>query len=169
MRRSVTALSGATLEVRPGELVGLLARDSGSVEQPGRLGPCPPSDGPLTEPPRTPLMLVLLVAGALLVGLIFAALGTLAGALLDELGATSLMLFVAMTDPGIAQSPTFGSGSPGGWAVLLPGYGPGRMMVDGGFSSSFHAAGALAIVLGWVVALTATVGLVPRRAVGTRG
>jgi len=59
MRRSVQVLSGATLEVRPGELVGLvgengsgkstllqmivglLGRDTGSVEQPDRLGYCP--------------------------------------------------------------------------------------------------------------------------------
>lgn len=59
MRRSVQVLSGATLEVRPGELVGLvgengsgkstllqiivglLGRDAGSVEQPDRLGYCP--------------------------------------------------------------------------------------------------------------------------------
>ena len=59
MRRSVQVLSGATLQVRPGELVGLvgengsgkstllqiivglLGRDSGSVEQPDRLGYCP--------------------------------------------------------------------------------------------------------------------------------
>jgi ABC-2 type transport system ATP-binding protein len=59
MRRSVQVLSGATLEVRPGELVGLvgengsgkstllqiivglLARDAGAVEQPARLGYCP--------------------------------------------------------------------------------------------------------------------------------
>ncbi|HVC07020.1 MAG TPA: ABC transporter ATP-binding protein [Solirubrobacterales bacterium] len=59
MRRSVQVLSGATLEVRPGELVGLvgengsgkstllqiivglLGRDTGSVEQPDRSGYCP--------------------------------------------------------------------------------------------------------------------------------
>jgi ABC-2 type transport system ATP-binding protein len=59
LRRSVQVLSGATLEVRAGELVGLvgengsgkstllqiivglLGRDSGSVERPGRLGYCP--------------------------------------------------------------------------------------------------------------------------------
>ena len=59
MRRTVQILSGATLEVRPSELVGLvgengsgkstllqivvglLARDTGSVEQPERLGYCP--------------------------------------------------------------------------------------------------------------------------------
>ncbi|MDQ6749315.1 MAG: ABC transporter ATP-binding protein [Actinomycetota bacterium] len=59
MRRSVEVLSGATLEVGPGELVGLvgqngsgkstllqiivglLGRDTGKVEQPDRLGYCP--------------------------------------------------------------------------------------------------------------------------------
>ena len=59
MRRSVQVLSGATLEVRRGELVGLvgengsgkstllqiivglLGRDRGTVEQPDRLGYCP--------------------------------------------------------------------------------------------------------------------------------
>lgn len=59
MRRSVGVLNGATLEVRPGELVGLvgengsgkstllqiivglLGRDSGTVQQPDRLGYCP--------------------------------------------------------------------------------------------------------------------------------
>ena len=59
LRRSVAVLDGATLEVRPGELVGLvgengsgkstllqiivglLGRDAGAVERPGRLGYCP--------------------------------------------------------------------------------------------------------------------------------
>ena len=108
------------------------------------------------------------ISAALLTGLIYAALGALAGALLDKLAATYLMLFLALTDLGIAQNPMFGDGSPPSWATLLPGYGPGRVMVDGAFSPSFHAAGPLAIALGWTVALTLTVGFVLRRAVGTR-
>ena len=80
------------------------------------------------------------VAAALLTGLIYAALGALAGALLDKLAATYLMLFLALTDLGIAQNPMFGTGRPPSWAIVLPGYGPGRMMVDGAFSSTFHAA-----------------------------
>lgn len=108
------------------------------------------------------------VLAALLTGLIYAALGALAGALLDKLAATYLMLFLALTDLGIAQNPMFGNGNPPSWATFLPGYGPGRMMVDGAFSSSFHAAGPLAIALGWTVALTLAVGVVLRRAVGTR-
>lgn len=108
------------------------------------------------------------VAAALLTGLIYAALGALAGALLDKLAATYLMLFLALTDLGIAQNPMFGDGSPPSWAALLPGYGPGRIMVDGAFSPGFHAAGPLAIALGWSVALVVFAGLVLRRAVGTR-
>ena len=108
------------------------------------------------------------VAAALLIGLIYAALGALAGALLDRLAATYLMLFLALTDLGIAQNPMFGSGTPRWWAALLPGFGPGRIMVDGAFSPVFHASAALLIAVGWTAALTVAVGWVLRRAVGTR-
>jgi hypothetical protein len=48
------------------------------------------------------------VIGALvLTGLIYAAIGALAGALLDKLPATYLILFLAMTDFGVVQSPMF--------------------------------------------------------------
>jgi hypothetical protein len=78
------------------------------------------------------------------------------------------MLFLALTDLGIAQNPMFGNGSPRPWATLLPGYGPGRIMLDGAFSPSFHANAPLAITLAWTLALTLTVGAVLRRAVHTR-
>ncbi len=108
------------------------------------------------------------MAAALLIGVIYAALGAIAGAWLDKLAATYLMLFLALTDLGIAQNPMFGNGSPRSWATLPPGYGPGRRLVDGAFSSTFHAAGQLAIAFGWATGLTLTVGFVLRRAVGTR-
>lgn len=107
-------------------------------------------------------------AAALLTGLIYAALGAIAGAVLDKLAATYLMLFLALTDLGIAQNPMFGNGSPRAWASFLPGYGPGRMMLDGAFSSSFHAGGALAVALAWTLALILAVGAVLRHAVATR-
>jgi len=116
----------------------------------------------------TPVSWLPFAGAALLTGIIYAAIGALAGALLDKLSATYLVLFFALTDLGIIQNPMFGDGTPGPWAALLPGYGPGRMMVDGAFSPSFHAAGPLAIGLGWAVGLTLTVGFVLRRAVGTR-
>jgi hypothetical protein len=107
-------------------------------------------------------------AAALLTGLTYAALGAIAGAILDKLAATYLMLFLALTDLGIAQNPMFGNGSPRSWATLLPGYGPGRIMLDGAFSPDFHAVGPLAIALAWTLALTLTVGAVLRHVVGKR-
>jgi len=109
------------------------------------------------------------IAASLLIGFIYAALGALAGALLDKLAATYFALFLALTDLGIAQNRMFGNGSPPSWAVLLPGWGPGRMMVDGAFSQGFHAVWPLTIALGWAIALAVTVAFVLRGAVATRG
>ncbi len=77
------------------------------------------------------------LAGLLLIGLIYAALGALIGAVLDKLAA-------------------------------LPGYGPSRLMVDGAFSSVFHASGELVLSLAWTAALGAAVLVVLKRAVGQR-
>ena len=109
-----------------------------------------------------------LIAALLLTGLIYAAIGALAGAILEKLPATYLMLFLVMTDLGIVQNPMFGNGTPGRWAVLLPGYGPSQMMVDGAFSPTFHTGSALLVALAWIAALAAGVYLVLRRAVGVR-
>jgi hypothetical protein len=106
------------------------------------------------------------LSGLVLMGLIYAALGALAGAVLDRLAATYLMLFLAMTDLGIVQNPMFGDGNPDGWAVVLPGYGPNQVMVDGAFSSTFHAGWELLLSLAWAVALISIVAAVLRRAVG---
>ncbi|HEX6310893.1 MAG TPA: ABC transporter permease [Acidimicrobiia bacterium] len=108
-----------------------------------------------------------LLAALVLTGVIYAAIGALVGAVLDRLAATYLMLFVVMTDLGVVQNPMFGDGRPDGWAVLLPGYGPARMMVDGGFSDAFHAGGALMLSLAWVAGLSLAVTIVLRRAVGS--
>ena len=103
--------------------------------------------------------------GNLLVGVTFAALGALAGAVLGRLPATYLVLFGAMLDLGIAQNPMFGSGAPDGWAQLLPGYGAGRVIIDASFSSEFHAYGAAAVALAWSAAAVIALALVLRRAV----
>jgi len=108
------------------------------------------------------------LAGLLLIGLVYASIGALVGAVLDKLAATYLILFLVMTDISIVQNPMFGDGDPDGWAVVLPGYGPSRLMVEGAFSDSFHAGGELVLSLGWTVALTAAVLVVLRRAVGQR-
>ncbi len=109
-----------------------------------------------------------LIASLMLLGLIYAAIGALAGALLDKLAATYLMLFIVMTDLGVVQTPMFHV-TPGRLAVLLPGYGPSRVMYDGAFSSTFHAGTELLLSLGWTAALAIAVAVVLRRAVGDRG
>lgn len=106
------------------------------------------------------------IAGLLLIGLMYAAIGALAGAVLDRLAATYLILFLALTDLGIVQNPMFGT--PGDAAALLPGYGPSRVMVDGAFSSAFHAGGDLLLSLAWIGLLGVAVFVVLRRAVGQR-
>ena len=105
------------------------------------------------------------IASLLIIGLMYAAIGALAGAVLDRLAATYLILFLALTDLGIVQNPMFGT--PNGGAVLLPGYGPGRLMVDGAFSTRFHAGGDLLLSLAWIGLLGGAVFVVLRRAVGS--
>jgi hypothetical protein len=102
-----------------------------------------------------------------LIGLLYASLGALAGAVLDRLAATYLILFLGLTDLGIVQNPMFGT--PHGAAVLLPGYGPARIMVDGAFSSSFQASGDLLLSLAWLGLLGGAVFFVLRREVGKAG
>ena len=114
----------------------------------------------------TPLSWAPMLAGMALIGLIYGAIGALAGAVLDKLAATYLMLFIVITDLGVVQSPMFGDGRPESWAVVLPGYGPARVMYDGGFSSSFHAGGGLALGLAWALLLIAIVAAVLTRALG---
>lgn len=109
-----------------------------------------------------------LIASLLLLGLIYAAIGALAGALLDKLAATYLMLFLVMTDIGVVQSPMFHV-TPGRFAVLLPGYGPSRVMYDAAFSGTFHATAELVLSLTWTGVLGLVVAVVLRRAVGDRG
>jgi hypothetical protein len=107
------------------------------------------------------------VAGLVLVGLIYGAIGALAGALLDKLAATYLIIFLAMSDLGVVQTPMFHA-RPARLAFLLPGYAPTRVMLDGAFAPSFGASGDLLLALGWLVVLAAAVYILLRRAVGVR-
>jgi hypothetical protein len=104
----------------------------------------------------TPRSWVVFTVGTLLVGLTYGPIGVIAGSLFGELGATYLVLFVAMLGQGILQSPMFGSGTPGGLAVALPDYGATRIVIGGGFSSGFHAWGELGMALGWLTVLVVT-------------
>ena len=111
----------------------------------------------------TPAAWPAFIAGNLLVGLTYACIGALAGAALGQLGATYVVLFLAMLGIGILQNPMFGDGTPGGLAHVFPDYGAGRIVIDGAFSGTFHAWGELALALGWLAILGAGVAWVLRR------
>ena len=107
-------------------------------------------------------------AGTLLVGLTYACIGALAGALLGQLGATYLVFFLGMLGLGILQNPMFGRGTPTGAAVIFPDYGAARVVVDGSFSSTFSAWPQLILALGWLGVLVTATTLILRRMVGSK-
>ena len=106
------------------------------------------------------------IAALLLIGVIYGSVGALAGALLDKLAATYLILFLVLVDLSVMQTPMFHA-SPARFAELLPGYGPTRVMLDGSYAHGFDAGYELALALGWAAALGAAVYFVLRRALGT--
>jgi hypothetical protein len=110
----------------------------------------------------TPASWPAFVAGNLLVGLSYACVGALAGALLGQLGATYVVLFLAMLGIGILQNPMSGDGTPGGLAYAFPDYGAGRVVIEGAFAAGFHAWGELAVALAWLALLTLGVAWVLR-------
>jgi hypothetical protein len=95
------------------------------------------------------------ITANLVIGLTFAGLGALASALFGRIGATYLLLFLAMLDLGIIQNPMFGNSTPPAWAVVLPGY-PGTRAVMNAALSSGHDM-PLGIVLGMVAWLVGIV------------
>ena len=113
----------------------------------------------------TPASWPRVIVALILTGLIYGAIGALAGAVLDKLAATYLILFLVMTDLGVVQSPMFHA-TPGRFAVLLPGYAPDRLLYAGAFSATFHAGGELLLALAWLGALAIGAYVVLRRAVG---
>lgn len=106
------------------------------------------------------------IAALVLIGLIYASVGALAGALLDKLAATYLILFAVLVDLSVMQTPMFHA-RPARLAELLPGHGPTRVMLEGSYSQSFDAGFELALALVWAGALVMAVYVVLRRALGT--
>jgi len=82
----------------------------------------------------TPQSWLAFIVGTAAIGVTYAGIGALAGALLGRVGATYLLLFLSMIDLGVVQSPMFGTGRPPGWAVVLPGYPGMRIVIAGAFA-----------------------------------
>jgi hypothetical protein len=116
----------------------------------------------------TPASWTAFVAGNLLAGLVYGAIGALAGAFVGRLGGAYFMFFMPMIDIGVAQNPMFFDGDPPGWAAALPGYGPTRVIVDGAFSTSFDAGPELAAGLAWLATLSLALVLLLKGALGAR-
>jgi hypothetical protein len=65
-----------------------------------------------------------------------------------------------MIDAGIIQNPMFGNGTPPGWAVLFPAYGPMRVVVDASFATQQHLGSDLLLNGLWVLPLAVGVAVV---------
>ncbi len=106
----------------------------------------------------TPVSWSWFAAGTAAIAMTYAGIGALAGTLLGRVGATYLLLFLAMLDLGVVQNPMFGNGSPPGWAVILPGYAGIRVVVAAGFAHASRApTSELLGAAGWAVGLSAIV------------
>jgi len=120
----------------------------------------------VTAPSFTPRSWPMFTLAVALIGITYAAAGAIGGALLGRLGATYLLVFTAMLDLGIVQSPMFGGETPARWAALLPGYGPMRVLIGAAFGSGFHAGGALVLSIAWALGLSVGATVVLRRSLG---
>ena len=115
----------------------------------------------------TPASWLPVIGALVLMGLVYAAIGALVGALMDKLPATYLILFLIMTDLGVVQSPMFHA-TPVQFAWLLPGYPLDRVLYEGAFSHSFQATGDVLLALAWLAALGVAVSVLLQHAVGAR-
>jgi len=96
--------------------------------------------------------------GTAAIAITYAGIGALAGTLFGRVGATYLLLFLAMLDLGVVQNPMFGNGSPPRWAVILPGYSGIRIVIAAGFAHASRApTPELVGAAVWAVGLTAIV------------
>lgn len=114
----------------------------------------------------TPFSWPPVVAALVLTGLIYGSIGILAGALLDRLATTYVILFVVMVDLSVVQTPMFHA-SPSRFAPLLPGYGPTQVMLEGAYSPAFHAIGEVLIAIVWAIGLAAAAWMILRRTLST--
>ena len=108
-------------------------------------------------------------AGAvLLVGLTYALVGVAIGPLFGRVAGVFIAFLLPFIDLGIGQSPMLRA-EPPAWARFTPGYGAGRVLLDGGLTASFDTAGSLLIALAWLAGLVVLASVVWRRPAGADG
>ncbi|MGW0751135.1 ABC transporter permease [Streptomyces sp. NPDC002587] len=96
----------------------------------------------------------LYIAASILIALTYALIGVLIGPLFGRVGGVLIAFLLPFLDIGIEQSPMLHP-QPPAWAHALPGYGPGRFLIDAAITPTFDELGALLLALGWLAALTA--------------
>lgn len=112
----------------------------------------------VTERDFDPRSLVGFAVATALIGVTYAGIGALAGSLLGRVGATYLILFLAMIDLGVVQSPMFGSGRPPDWAITLPGYPAMRVVIAASFAHHNPVpAFELLVAFAWAAIVSAVV------------
>lgn len=100
--------------------------------------------------PRSWLVVAL---ASVLTALTYGMIGVLVGPRLGLLGGLYVMLALPFIDIGIAQNAMFDAAPPA-WAAVMPAHGAVRVLLDGAFTAGFDETGALALAIGWLIALT---------------
>jgi hypothetical protein len=91
--------------------------------------------------------------GTLLIALLYGLVGVLIGPLVGRVGGLYVMFMLPFIDLGVGQS-VLTQPVPPGWAKLLPGYGPMKIVLDGAFTPTFDQWWALGLSLAWLFALS---------------
>lgn len=105
--------------------------------------------------------------GNALVAATYALVGVSLGPIFGRISGVLIAFMLPFLDMGIAQSPMLRA-QPAGWAHYLPGYGPERVLLDGGLTGTFDTTGPLVLALVWLVGLGIVTVLLFRRPAPTR-
>jgi hypothetical protein len=104
------------------------------------------------------------IAANILLALTYALIGALLAPLFGLVGGVFLAFLLPFLDIGISQSPMLHP-EPGTGAMLLPGYGGSRVLLDGALTSDFDETRPLLAGLAWLVGLALLVTLTYRRSI----
>ncbi|MGB3683965.1 MAG: hypothetical protein WA990_15925 [Rubrobacteraceae bacterium] len=105
----------------------------------------------------------------LIAALHYGFIGAIIGTFLSALGGTYLVFFIPMIDLGVVNDPMFTGGNVSGWATLLPGYTPMKVLLDVSFTGGFDTGRELAVALVYLVVLAALATFAFWRATRARG
>lgn len=105
------------------------------------------------------------IGGTLLLGAVYALVGMCLGFLFGRVTGVLIAFVVPFLDLGITQSPMLRLEPPGP-AVLLPGYGPYRVLIDTGLTETFDDVAGILIGFIWVIGLALVVVILFARQTG---